>query len=153
MKKLIILIFFLFCICCINESNETKMTMANINSNTHYELIFDNEMLNIRNFKLKLGLFTSYDYNITKVYINYNENIKEYFKDKEYFSFDSSNFNKGIENLKEEYNLVLKNNYLYKELDEDINDVLIKKVEIYASEEAIIKFKNKYPLATIRNIP
>ena len=77
MKKLIILIFFLFCICCINESNETKMTMANINSNTHYELIFDNEMLNIRNFKLKLGLFTSYDYNITKVYINYNENIKE----------------------------------------------------------------------------
>lgn len=154
MKKLtFILIFFLICIMLYPKQSNSKMVMSDINNNSnHYELIFNNENLNIGNFKLKLGLFTSYEYNITKVYIKYNDNVKEYFTNKEYFSFDSSNFNNGIEKLKNEYNLVLKQNYLYNELDKNINDISIERVEIYTSEDALTKFKRKYPLVTIKNI-
>lgn len=154
MKKLIIfLIFFLFCMVLLIKNEKTQMTMSNINTSNHYELIFDNDSLNLHNFKLKLGLFTSFDYNITKVYIKYNENVKDYFKNKNYFSFDSSNFNRGIENIKEEYNVVLKQNYLYEEMEKNDIEVQIEKIDLYASKDAITKFRSKYPLVTIRNIP
>lgn len=153
MKKFIIIsIFFLFIILFNNSIDETEMAMAtNINDN-YYELIFKNEDLNFRNFKLKLGIFTSYEYKITKVYIDYNENIKEYFVDKEYISFDNTNFNLGIEKLKEEYNVMLKEKYLYDEIDKDINDIKISKVEIYTTQEALNKFKSKYPNVIINRI-
>ena len=151
MKKLII--FLIFFLLLIPKNTDSKLVMYEINNTSnHYELIFDNDNLNIGNFKLKLGMFTSYDYNIMKVYVKYNENIKEYFKNKEYFSFDSSNFNIGIEKFKEEYNLVLKQNYLYNELDKDINNVLIEKVELYTSKDALTKFKSKNPNVIVKSI-
>jgi len=153
MKKLIfIMIFFLFISFLIPKKDNSKMVMANINNTNYYRLIFNNENLNLGNFKLKIGLFTSYDTKIKKIYFKYNDNIKDYFKDKNYFSFDNSNFNIGIEKLKEEYNLVLKDNYLYNELDKDINTVTIKMVELYTESEAINKFKQKYPNVKILSI-
>lgn len=154
MKKLIlILVFFLFTIFSLPRINDTKMVMSDINSKSNnYVLIFDKDILTFRNFKLKLGLFTSYEYKITKVYIKYPENIKEYFKNKEYFSFDNSNFNNGIQKMKEEYNLVLKENYLFDELDKDINDVVIEMVELFCEEDALDKFKEKYPDVIINRI-
>ena len=154
MKKLVvILIFFLAVSLLIPKNNSEKMVMSDINDNdNHYELIFKNENLNLRNFKLKLGVFTSYEYNITKIYIKYNDSIKEYFNDKEYFSFDSSNFNNGIEKLKEEYNVVLNENYLYDELDKDIENIVIEKVELYCEKAALNKFKEKYPNVIINRL-
>ena len=150
MKKILIIfsIFFLFVITNISDNNEsmTVMNTENIQSN-HYELIFDNELLNFRNFKLKIAPLTSYEYNITKVYINYTSDIK-----KEYFSFDNTNLNIGINKLKEEYTKVLKDNYLYDELDNDINDVVIKKVEVYAEEKAIKNLRLKYPKVIVKKI-
>lgn len=150
MKKILIIfsIFFLFVITNISDNDEsmTVMSTQNIQSN-HYELIFDNELLNFRNFKLKLASLTSYEYNITKVYINYTSDIK-----KEYFSFDNTNLNIGINKLKEEYIKVLKDNYLYDELDKNINDVVIKKVEVYAEEKAIKNLRLKYPKVIVKKI-
>lgn len=150
MKKILIifLIFFIVIITNIKNNDEsmTVMNVENIQSN-HYELIFDNELLNFRNFKLKLASLTSYEYNITKVYINYTSDIK-----KEYFSFDNTNLNIGINKLKEEYTKVLKDNYLYDELDKDINDVVIKKVEVYAEEKAIKNLRLKYPKVIVKKI-
>lgn len=152
MKKLILILIFFLILICFKKNDNSQMVMGINSKSRHYELIFTNDNLNFRNFKLKLGLFTSYDYNISKVYIKYNESVKEYFKNKEYFSFDNSNFNDGIEKLKDEYNLVLENNYLYNELDKDINDVTIEKVELYASLDALDKFKSKYPNVTVKYI-
>ena len=150
MKKILIIfsIFFLVIIANIKNNDEsmTVMNVENIQSN-HYELIFDNELLNFRNFKLKLASLTSYEYNITKVYINYTSDIK-----KEYFSFDNTNLNIGINKLKEEYTKVLKDNYLYDELDKDINGVVIKKVEVYAEEKAIKNLRLKYPKVIVKKI-
>ena len=39
----------------------------------------------------------------TYIYVKYDENLKDYFKDKEYFSFDNSSINTGIDTLKKEY--------------------------------------------------
>ena len=99
MKRLLIfLIFFLFYILFVNKNVELKPVMTYENDNSsQYELLFDEELLNINNFKLKLGLFTKYDFRINKVYIKYKEKLKDYFKDKEYFSFDNSNINNGLE--------------------------------------------------------
>ena len=54
--------------------------------------------------------------------------------------------------LKEEYTKVLKDNYLYDELDNDINDVVIKKVEVYAEEKAIKNLRLKYPKVIVKKI-
>ena len=154
MKKLIILTFFLFLILLSNQKSNTEFVMGNnINSNNnYYQLDFGNELLNIRNFKLKLGIFTSYEYKINKIYIRYNENIKDYFKDKEYFSFDSHTLNWGIENLKNEYSTILKENHLYDELEKDMDELVIEKIDIFCEREAIDKFLEKYPNVIIKNI-
>ena len=139
-------IFFLICLFLIPKNIDSKMVMSDIENTNHYELIFDDEILNFRNIKLKLGVFTSYDYNITKIYLKNNKNLKEY------FSFDSSNFNRGIEKLKYEYNLLLKENNLYDELDKDIDETIIERVEIYANEDALTKFEGKYPGVIIKKL-
>ena len=127
------------------------MADNSINTN-HYELIFDSENLNLNNFKLKMASFTSYDHNIKKVYFNYADKLENFFKNKEYFSFDNTSLNNGIEKLKNEYNKVLKDNYLYDELESSINDTVIKKVEIYCEKAAITRFKAKYPNVKINII-
>ena len=150
MKKIIIfLTFFLFILSFTikNEKYVDVMSYDNIN-NGYYELDFSNELLNFKNFKLKLSLFN----NIRKVYIDYPERIKDYVNDKKYFSFDNSNLERGIVKLKEEYNILLKDKYLFDELDQDINNVIIKKVLIYADDFTIKKFKYKYPNVIVKKI-
>ena len=153
MKKFLIifLIFFLFFITTIKITDDDQYVMSvNSDDSNYYELIFDEELLNFRNFKLKLASFTSYEYNITKVYIKYSENVKDYFKNKEYFSFDNTNLNLGIEKIKNEYITVLKNNYLYTELDKDVNDVQIYKIDLYCNKDALTKLKTKFPKIKVK---
>lgn len=152
MKKLVVLsIFFLIIISNFSYKEDIKTVMGNANNdNNHYELIFDKENLNLRNLKLKMSIFLSNEHNIKKIYLKYPEKLKDYFNNKKYFSFDNNNFNDGIQRLKEEYNVVLKENYLYDELNNDICDITIQKVEIYASKDALIKFKEKYPNVIVK---
>ena len=117
--------------------------MENERNGNHYKLIFSKEPLTIRTIKLKLTPFINNGY-ITKIYVKYDENLKDYFNDKEYFSFDNSSINTGIDTLKKEYLNVLSSNYLYNELEKDINDVSIESVDVYAEESVINNFKNKF---------
>ena len=153
MKRFLIIFFFIFIfsIMCF-KNNDKSISVMNFNEyeGNHYELIFENELLNFRNFKLKIAPITSYEYNITKVYIKYSENIKKYFKDKEYFSFNNSNINIGLDELKKEYTKILNDNYLYNELDKDINDVVINKIDVYMSPDAVKKLRIKYPKIIIK---
>ena len=125
--------------------------MENERNGSHYKLIFSKEPLTIRTIKLKLTPFINNGY-ITKIYVKYDENLKDYFKDKEYFSFDNSSINTGIDNLKKEYLNVLSSNYLYNEIEKDINDVSIESVDVYAEESVINNFKNKFKNVIVEKI-
>ena len=143
-KIILIIILFLFSFIFIEKNNDSKTVfMENERNGNHYKLIFSKEPLTIRNIKLKLIPFINNGY-ITKIYVKYDENLKDYFKDKEYFSFDNSSINTGIDTLKKEYLNVLSSNYLYNELEKDINDVSIESVDVYAEESVINNFKNKF---------
>ena len=125
--------------------------MENERNGNHYKLIFSKEPLTIRTIKLKLTPFINNGY-ITKIYVKYDENLKDQFKDKEYFSFDNSSINTGIDTLKKEYLNVLSSNYLYNELEKDINDVSIESVDVYAEESVINNFKNKFKNVIVEKI-
>ena len=125
--------------------------MENERNGNHYKLIFSKEPLTIRTIKLKLTPFINNGY-ITKIYVKYDENLKDFFKDKEYFSFDNSSINTGIDTLKKEYLNVLNSNYLYNELEKDINDVSIESVDVYAEESVINNFKNKFKNVIVEKI-
>ena len=141
MKKFIVfLIFFLF----INVPSKDIMVFNESENTSYYELDFRNENLTLDNFKLKMATFTSYEYNIKKVYID--NSIKEY------FSFDNTNINIGVEKLKKEYLNELKENYSYDRLDNDINMTRINKVELYCEEDALTIFRRKYPKVIIKRI-
>ena len=143
-KIILIIILFLFSFIFIEKNNDSKTVfMENERNGNHYKLIFSKEPLTIRTIKLKLIPFINNGY-ITKIYVKYDENLKDYFKDKEYFSFDNSSINTGIDTLKKEYLNVLSSNYLYNELEKDINDVSIESVDVYAEESVINNFKNKF---------
>ena len=143
-KIILIIILFLFLFIFIGKNNDSKTVfMENERNGNHYKLIFSKEPLTIRTIKLKLTPFINNGY-ITKIYVKYDENLKDYFKDKEYFSFDNSSINIGIDTLKKEYLNVLSSNYLYNELEENINDVSIESVDVYAEESVINNFKNKF---------
>lgn len=143
-KIILIIILFLFLFIFIGKNNDSKTVfMENERNGNHYKLIFSKEPLTIRTIKLKLTPFINNGY-ITKIYVKYDENLKDYFKDKEYFSFDNSSINTGIDTLKKEYLNVLSSNYLYNELEKDINDVPIESVDVYAEERVINNFKNKF---------
>ena len=143
-KIILIIILFLFLFIFIEKNNDSKTVfMENERNGNHYKLIFSKEPLTIRTIKLKLTPFINNGY-ITKIYVKYDENLKDYFKDKEYFSFDNSSINTGIDTLKKEYLNVLSSNYLYNEIEKDINDVSIESVDVYAEESVINNFKNKF---------
>lgn len=143
-KIILIIILFLFLFIFIGKNNDSKTVfMENERNGNHYKLIFSKEPLTIRTIKLKLTPFINNGY-ITKIYVKYDENLKDYFNDKEYFSFDNSSINTGIDTLKKEYLNVLSSNYLYNELEKDINDVSIESVDVYAEESVINNFKNKF---------
>lgn len=151
-KIILIIILFLFLFIFIEKNNDSKTVfMENERNGNHYKLIFSKEPLTIRTIKLKLTPFINNGY-ITKIYVKYDENLKDYFKDKEYFSFDNSSINIGIDTLKKEYLNVLSSNYLYNELEKDINDVSIESVDVYAEESVINNFKNKFKNVIVEKI-
>ena len=151
-KIILIIIFFLFFFIFIGKNNDSKTVfMENERNGNHYKLIFSKEPLTIRTIKLKLTPFINNGY-ITKIYVKYDENLKDYFKDKEYFSFDNSSINTGIDTLKKEYLNVLSSNYLYNELEKNINDVSIESVDVYAEESVINNFKNKFKNVIVEKI-
>ena len=151
-KIILIIILFLFLFIFIGKNNDSKTVfMENERNGNHYKLIFSKEPLTIRTIKLKLTPFINNGY-ITKIYVNYDENLKDYFKDKKYFSFDNSSINTGIDTLKKEYLNVLSSNYLYNELEKDINDVSIESVDVYAEESVINNFKNKFKNVIVEKI-
>lgn len=160
MKKILtlLILFSVIMICLeINKNSlETKSVMDYISLNDsyyEYNLNFDKEILNLENFKLKLATFTSYNYQIKKIYPSYDEKYKEYFKNKEYFIFNSTNLNDCIDNIREEYLNIIKKSNLEHDIDSITdNYIIIKKVNIYTSEESINKFKIKYPTVTIDRI-
>lgn len=151
-KIILIIILFLFLFIFIGKNNDSKTVfMENERNGNHYKLIFSKEPLTIRTIKLKLTPFINNGY-ITKIYVKYDENLKDYFKDKEYFSFDNSSINTGIDTLKKEYLNVLSSNYLYNELEKNINDVSIESVDVYAEESVINNFKNKFKNAIVEKV-
>ena len=151
-KIILIIILFLFLFIFIEKNNDSKTVfMENERNGNHYKLIFSKELLTIRTIKLKLTPFINNGY-ITKIYVKYDENLKDFFKDKEYFSFDNSSINTGIDTLKKEYLNVLSSNYLYNELEKDINDVSIESVDVYAEESVINNFKNKFKNVIVEKI-
>ena len=151
-KIILIIILFLFLFIFIGKNNDSKTVfMENERNGNHYKLIFSKEPLTIRTIKLKLTPFINNGY-ITKIYVKYDENLKDYFKDKEYFSFDNSSINTGIDTLKKEYLNVLSSNYLYNELEKDINDVSIESVDVYGEESVINNFKNKFKNVIVEKI-
>lgn len=151
-KIILIIILFLFLSIFIGKNNDSKTVfMENERNGNHYKLIFSKEPLTIRTIKLKLTPFINNGY-ITKIYVKYDENLKDYFKDKEYFSFDNSSINTGIDNLKKEYLNVLSSNYLYNEIEKDINDVSIESVDVYAEESVINNFKNKFKNVIVEKV-
>lgn len=151
-KIILIIILFLFLSIFIGKNNDSKTVfMENERNGNHYKLIFSKEPLTIRTIKLKLTPFINNGY-ITKIYVKYDENLKDYFKDKEYFSFDNSSINTGIDTLKKEYLNVLSSNYLYNEIEKDINDVSIESVDVYAEESVINNFKNKFKNVIVEKI-
>lgn len=151
-KIILIIILFLFLFIFIEKNNDSKTVfMENGRNGNHYKLIFSKEPLTIRTIKLKLTPFINNGY-ITKIYVKYDENLKDFFKDKEYFSFDNSSINTGIDTLKKEYLNVLSSNYLYNELEKDINDVSIESVDVYAEESVINNFKNKFKNVIVEKI-
>lgn len=151
-KIILIIILFLFLFIFIGKNNDSKTVfMENERNGNHYKLIFSKEPLTIRTIKLKLIPFINNGY-ITKIYVKYDENLKDYFKDKKYFSFDNSSINTGIDTLKKEYLNVLNSNYLYNEIEKDINDVSIESVDVYAEESVINNFKNKFKNVIVEKI-
>lgn len=151
-KIILIIILFLFLFIFIGKNNDSKTVfMENGRNGNHYKLIFSKEPLTIRTIKLKLTPFINNGY-ITKIYVKYDENLKDYFKDKEYFSFDNSSINTGIDTLKNEYLNVLSSNYLYNEIEKNINDVSIESVDVYAEESVINNFKNKFKNVVVEKV-
>mgnify|MGYP004613361949 FL=1 len=151
-KVILIIALILFLSLFIGKNNDSKTVfMENERNGNHYKLIFSKEPLTIRTIKLKLTPFINNGY-ITKIYVKYDENLKDYFKDKEYFSFDNSSINTGIDTLKKEYLNVLSSNYLYNEIEKDINDVSIESVDVYAEESVINNFKNKFKNVIVEKI-
>ena len=151
-KIILIIILFLFLFIFIEKNNDSKTVfMENERNGNHYKLIFSKEPLTIRTIKLKLTPFINNGY-ITKIYVKYDENLKDFFKDKEYFSFDNSSINTGIDTLKNEYLNVLSSNYLYNEIEKNINDVSIESVDVYAEESVINNFKNKFKNVIVEKI-
>lgn len=151
-KIILIIILFLFLFIFIGKNNDSKTVfMENERNGNHYKLIFSKEPLTIRTIKLKLTPFINNGY-ITKIYVKYDENLKDYFRDKEYFSFDNSSINTGIDTLKNEYLNVLSSNYLYNEIEKNINDVSIESVDVYAEESVINNFKNKFKNVIVEKV-
>lgn len=154
MKKFLIssilIIILLFSIFLFKENENDIPVMGDVRvykiKDGEYMLNFEDEGLTLSNLKLKLAVFTSYKSIIKRIYINYPNNSKEYFNNKEYFSFNNEDINEGISKIKEEYIRILEENNAYN-LIENLSEsnISINKVLVQTELEALDKFKNKYP--------
>lgn len=154
MKKFLIssilIIILLFSIFSFKENENDIPVMGDVRvykiKDGEYMLNFEDEGLTLSNLKLKLAVFTSYKSIIKRIYINYPNNSKEYFNNKEYFSFNNEDINEGISKIKEEYIRILEENNAYN-LIENLSEsnISINKVLVQTELEALDKFKNKYP--------
>ena len=154
MKKFLIssilITILLFSIFSFKENENDIPVMGDVRvyklKDGEYMLNFEDEGLTLSNLKLKLAVFTSYKSIIKRIYINYPNNSKEYFNNKEYFSFNNEDINEGISKIKEEYIRILEENNAYN-LIENLSEsnISINKVLVQTELEALDKFKNKYP--------
>lgn len=149
----VLLIYGFFSFNIVNSNEEDNIpVMSELRTynlrEEEYELVFDNEPLNLTNFKLKMALFSSLDCDIRKIYINYSDKVKEYFVNKEYISVTGNNLNNIIDRVRNEYIGVLEANNLYD--DEFIdNNISINKVIVQGGAEVIDRFRIKYPKVEI----
>lgn len=161
MKKYFIFLFILFIIYAslflsiIRKDNDYNISvMGEIRTynlrEDEYELIFDEEILNLSNFKLKMALFSSSSSSIKKVYINYPNNVKEYFENKKYISVTGNNLNYIIDLIKEKYINILKENNSYED-EYTNNNIIINKIIVESRAEVMDKFKIKYPNVKIKS--
>ena len=144
MKKVIIPLIVIFFICIfLSLKHNTKTVMEyEISSNIDnvYLLDFSNEVLSTNNFKLKIAPFTCYSYIIRKIYPKYNRNLKKV------YTYDFRNIDEGIENFKKDYISKLRSNNLFDEIEKIYEQgIVISKIEIYTTKEAMNKFIKKYP--------
>ncbi len=151
-KYLVCLLSFLFLFYSYNELKrveyEDLSVMSEIrtynNIQNKYELIFDDEVLNLSNFKLKMANFSNNSSNIREIYLNYPNNLKDYFKDIKYISVTGNDLNELIKIIKERYEEVLIKNNVY-ERGYTNNNISINKVILESSIQIVDKFKIKYP--------
>lgn len=142
MKKLIILLIVIFFILAMCKFNQTESTVMEYDSNIDnvYLLDFNDEVLSSNNFKLKIAPFTGYAYVIRKICPKYNRNLKKC------YTYDFRNLDEGIDNFKNDYINLLRENELDDEVDKVYKTgIIISKVEIYTTKEALMKFIKKYP--------
>lgn len=145
MKKVMYLFIIIFFIILIinktNTNNDISVMKYEDDSNISniYYLDYSNEVLSTNNFKLKISPLKYYDYVIRKIYPKYNGHVKEY------YTYDFSNTN-SIDNFKEDYLNLLRNNHMYEEIDKTkMTGIIIKGLEIYTTKEAIENYLKKYP--------
>ncbi len=157
-KQFIFVLLFIVCLSSflnIKKEEYDMSVMGEIRTynlrEEEYEINFDEEILNLSNFKLKMALFSSVDSNIKRVYINYPYEFKEYSKNKEYISVTGNNLNYIIDLIKKEYTDILKENSNYKENYTYNNNISINKVAVQSTPEIIDKFKAKYPKVKIKS--
>ena len=151
-KYLVCLLSFLFLFYSYNELKrveyEDLSVMSEIrtynNIQNKYELIFDDEVLNLSNFKLKMANFSNNSSNIREIYLNYPNNLKDYFKDIKYISVTGNDLNELIKIIKERYEEVLIKNNVY-ERGYTNNNISINKVILESNIQIVDKFKIKYP--------
>ena len=151
-KYLVCLLSFLFLFYSYNELKrveyEDLSVMSEIrtynNIQNKYELIFDDEVLNLSNFKLKMANFSNNSSNIREIYLNYPNNLKDYFKDIKYISVTGNDLNEIIKIIKERYEEVLIKNNVYERGYTD-NNISINKVILESNIQIVDKFKIKYP--------
>lgn len=151
-KYLVCLLSFLFLFYSYNELKrveyEDLSVMSEIrtynNIQNKYELIFDDEVLNLSNFKLKMANFSNNSSNIREIYLNYPNNLKDYFKDIKYISVTGNDLNEIIKIIKEKYEEVLIKNNVY-ERGYTNNNISINKVILESNIQIVDKFKIKYP--------
>lgn len=147
MKKvlIVIIIIFLFII-NYNKSSINAFNYMSFNENDIYFLDFTNDCLNTRNIKLKLSIFTGYNYKVNKIYPKKVIN-------KLYYSYDFLSIDKDTEKFTNEYINDLKNNYYYNIVDDvKKSGINLVGIELYSQKEAIERFKKKYPNVKISNI-
>lgn len=146
MKKIIslfIIIFFIILI--INNTSDNKNVISTMkyeddsNISNIYYLDYSDEVLSTNNFKLKISPLKYYNYVIRKIYPKYNGHVKEY------FTYDFSNSN-SIDDFKEDYIKILRDNHMYEEIDKTkMTGIIIKGLEVYTTKEAIDNYLKKYP--------